>query len=304
MAQGGIINYSCFGGFFMRKFINSKTIPYIVVISAVVGLALRLWTIGDGKDAFGLYPSCPLGWGLLWGLTGAVVAMILFACYPLKTSGVYEMNYPKSVAGFLGSLVAGIGMMITGFWQMQQESLIPVSGLDRVVNIGSLVAGGILIILGLCRVYGKKPHFLLHGILCLFLAARLFHHCRLWSNEPQVGAVVLPFLASLVMMLACYQRTCFDVGMGNRRHCLLWTLLGAYLCILAVLSFEEVLLYSTAALWLLTDLCSLRPLKRKKAVPEEAAPVVKEDTCETAETVRDPETMTMEELENWLRNSD
>ncbi len=288
----------------MRKFINSKTIPYIVVICAVLGLGLRLWTIGEGKDAFGLYPSCPLGWGLLWGLTGVLTAMILFACYPLKTSGVYAHNYPKSVAGFFGSLVAGIGVALNGFWQMQQESLVLVTGLDRFVNIGSLVAGGILILLGLLRVNGKKPHFLLHGVLCLYFAARLFHHCRLWSNEPQVGAVVLPFLASLVMMLACYQRTCFDVGMGNRQYCLLWTLLGVYLCILAVLSFEEVLFYSTGALWLITDLCSLRPLKRKKEAAEATEPVSEENACKTAETFCPPETMTMEELENWLKNTD
>jgi hypothetical protein len=285
----------------MRKFINSKTIPYIVVICSVLGFLLRLWTIGEGQDAFGLYPSCPLGWGLLWGLTGLLAAMILFACYPLKTSGLYETNYPKSVAGFLGSLAAGIGMALTGLWKMQDQ-LLPVTNFDRFVNIGSLAAGGILIILGLCRVYGKKPHFLLHGVLCLFFAARLFHHCRLWSNEPQVGAVVLPFLSSLVMMLACYQRTCFDVGMGNRRVCLLWTLMAAYLCILAVLSFEEVLFYGTGALWLLTDLCSLRPLKRKKIVAEETEPVLEKETV--AETVCSPETMTMEELENWLKNSD
>jgi hypothetical protein len=295
----------------MKKIINSKTIPAIVIISGILGLILRLWIIGEGENAFGLYPSHPVGWALLWVLTAGLAAMIVFACWPLKTAGSYEENYPKSLAGMLGSLVAGIGIIFTGIWQLRGNEFILLTVLDKVVGVGGVAAGGALILLGVQRFLGKKPNFLLHGFLCLFFAVRVFHHCRLWSNEPQIGTVVLPFLASLSLMLAGYQRTCFDVDLGNRRHCLLWSLMGAYLCILAIFSFEEILFYGPCALWLLTDLCSLRPIRRKKSQETAEQEAAKEENVvacaeETAEIEDDaacaPETMTMEELENWLEH--
>lgn len=284
----------------MKKIINSKTIPYIVIICSIVGLALRLWIMGDGMDAFGLYPSNPVGWALLWVLTGGLGAMILFACAPLKVAGSYEENYPRSLAGMLGSLVAGVSVAIAGVVQLKGDGFNPLGFLELLVGLGGVAAGAVLILLGVLRLQGKKPNFILHAFLCLFFAVRVFHHSRLWSNEPQIGMVILPFLASLTLMLSCYQRACFDVGLGKRRHSLLWSLLGTYLCILAVLSFEEILVYGGCALWLMTDLCSLRPIRQKKVTqkPQET-PAPEQTQADTS-----PETMTMEQLENWLSNGE
>jgi hypothetical protein len=279
--------------------INSKTIPYLAIICGILGLVLRLWIVGDGEDAFGLYPSNPLGWGLLWTLTGALAAMIIFACLPLKTAGSYEENYPKSLTGMLGCMVAGLSILISGIWQLGSDALPQNPVLDMLVNLGSLAAGVILIYLGVLRFLGKKPNFLLHGALCLFFALRVFHHCIIWSNEPQIGTIVLPFLASLALMLACYRRTCFDVDLGNRRQSLLWNLLGTYLCIVAVFSFEDMIFYGTCALWLMTDLCSLRPIRRKKPQPAPREPEVQTPVPESTAAPEDP---SLEELKSWLEN--
>lgn len=286
----------------MKKFINPKTIPIIVILSSLAGLALRLWTIGDGPDAFGLYPSKPLAWGLLWLLTGLVAIAIIAANWKLKKTGSYEDNFPKSVPGMIGNVLAGISILVSSVQLligMSQPSF-----MDMLLGLVGLGAGAVLIVLGVYRFQGKKPNFLLHGLLCLYFALRLFICCRTWSNEPQLGVIVLPFLASLVLMLACYQRTCFDVDLGNRRHSLLWSLLGTYLCILAILSFEDVHFYGACALWLMTDLCSLRPIKRKKLPTEEPAEETADETVEEPRTSCDPERMTMEELENWMKNQD
>lgn len=281
----------------MKKLINSKTIPYVVVVSGILGMLLRLWIIGKGEDAFGLYPSHPVGWALLWTLTAALVVMVVIATRPLKETGNYSDNFPRSLPGMLGCLTAAMGTILTGSWQLQGNGVTPLTGLDTAVAMGGIIAGGVLILLGIFRFLGKKPGFLLHGFLCLYFAVRVFHHCRVWSNEPQIGTVVLPFLASLTLMLACYQRTCFDVGLGNRRHSLLWSFMSVYLCMLAVLSFEEILFYAPCALWLMTDLCSLRPMRKKKS---EAVQPETPSAPEAPEEAKNPETMSMDELEQWL----
>lgn len=280
----------------MKKVINSKTIPFVVIISSMIGLALRWWTIGSGPDAFGLYPDKPLAWGALWLFTAVVAAMIILAVRPLKTAGSYQENYPKSVPGMVGNILAG-GCVL--FYSMPHLGSIGQLGIfDLLTVLGGTVAGAFLILLGVYRFLGKKPNFLFHGLICLYLAVRMFNRCRVWSDEPQTGVIVLPFLASMVLMLASYQRTCFDVELGNRRHSLLWSLLGAYLCILAMLSFEEeIFFYGGWALWLLTNLCSLRPLKPKMAPEAEQAP-----DAGSAEATHAPEDMSMEELESWLEN--
>ena len=80
--------------------------------------------------------------------------------------------------------------------------------------------------------------------------------------------MVFPFLASMSLMLSAYHRVRFDVDLGKRQWYGFWTLLSGYFCFVAMLSFEEPLFYGFCALWRMADLCSLRPLKRKKQMQE------------------------------------
>ena len=134
-----------------------------------------------------------------------------------------------------------------------------------------LVAGLCLLLSAAHRFMGKKPFFAIHGLVCLYLAVRLFNRCQIWSNEPQIGIVVFPFLASTALMISGYHRVCFDVDLGKRYVSARWSLLSVYLCMVAMLSFEQPLFYGACALWQMADLCSMRPLKRRTNVQTAAA---------------------------------
>jgi hypothetical protein len=137
---------------------------------------------------------------------------------------------------------------------------------DTLAGIFGLIAGLCLLLSAVHRIMGKKPFFLINGLVCLYLAVRLFNRCQIWSNEPQIGIVVFPFLASTVLMLSAYHRVCFDVDLGKRQWSAMWSLMSVYLCVVAMLSFDQPLFYGLCALWQMADLCSLRPLKRKASV--------------------------------------
>lgn len=273
----------------MKKIINSKNLPYIAIAGSIVGLLLRLWTIGKGPDSQGLYESNLPAWLVLWLFTGGLTAAVIVAVKSLKQPGSYGENYPRSIIGMIGYVAAGIACFVCGY---QQMTGVEIGLMDRLTAIGMLLSGGLLIILSVLRLQGKKPSFLLHGLLCLFFALRLFNRCQLWSNEPQTGVIVLPFLASMSMMLAFYHRACFDVDLGNRRQMLFWSALGTYFCILAVMSFQEIWFYGGCALWLMTNLCSLRPDRKEKQTDPQP---VQESR---------PEEMSLEELETWLEDVD
>ena len=263
----------------MKKFINSRSIPVLVLLSSLVAVLLRIWTRGGGPDAEGLFPSKPLVWGLLWVLTAATAAAVVFAVSGLKNPGTYRDNYPKSMIAGLCAVPAAVSFLIEGYCQLRDSvalKLPEMTVVDTVAGIFGLVAGLCLLLGAAYRCMGKKPFFAINGLVCLYLAVRLFNRCQLWSNETQISIVVFPFLASTVLMISAYHRVCFDVDIGKRYVSARWSLMSVYLCMVAMLSFEQPLFYGACALWQMADLCSLRPLKRKpnaeNSAPQQTVP--------------------------------
>ena len=268
----------------MKNVINSKTIPVLVVLTSLLAALFRLLTRGNGPDAAGLFEPRPVAWGLLWLTVALTAVMILFAVRKLRTPGTYHENYPKSAPALVCSLPMAACMIVSGVSRLRfgmDPMTITPDYIGVATGIMGAVAGGCLVLSGMNRIFEKKPFFVLNGLICLYFALRLFDRCREWSNEPQMGIVIFPFLSSLAMMLASYHRTCFDVEMGKRRVFLFWSLMGVQFSVVAMLSYEEPLFYGSCALWLLTDLCSLRPLRRRPTMvqPEETP----DETSEAAE---------------------
>lgn len=257
----------------MKQIINSKSIPMLVLLSSLLAVLLRLWTRGTGPDAAGLFAPKPLAWALLWLLTVAVIGASWFALRGLKNPGSYRENYPKSMVAGLCAVPAAVSFLISSIIQIRNTvglALPETTVVDTVTGIFGLVAGLCLLLSAAYRCMGKKPFFLINGVVCLYLAVRLFNCCRLWSNEPNVGIVVFPFLASTALMLSVYHRVRFDVDLGKRNWAGFWGLVSVYLCAVAIFSFEQPLVYAACALWRAADLCSLRPLKRR--TPREEQP--------------------------------
>lgn len=257
----------------MKNFINSKSIPLLVLLSSLLAVLLRVWTRGGGPDSAGLFSHKPLAWVLLWLLTAATAAAIAFAVRRLKNPGTYRDNYPKSLLAGLCAIPAAVSFMVSGYFQLRDSVGYMLPGttvVDTVTGVMGLLAGLCLLLGAVHRFMGKKPFFMINGVICLYMAVRLFNRCQIWSNEPQMGIVVFPFLASTALMLSSYHRVCFDVDLGRRGWSALWSLMSVYLCAVAIFSFDQPLFYGLCALWQMTDLCSMRPLKRKsKAEPRE-----------------------------------
>ena len=264
----------------MKQFINSKSIPLVVLLSSLLAVGLRIWTRGTGPDAAGLFAPKPLVWALLWLLTAATVAaaaMALFSTRRLKNSGTYRDNYPRSAIAALCAVPAAVSFLVSGYFQLRDSAALALPGttaVDTVTGILALVAGLCLLLSAVHRFLGKQPFFLINGLICVYLAVRLFNRCQIWSNEPQMSIVVFPFLASTALMLSAYHRVCFDVDLGKRQWSAFWSLLSVYFSVVAMLSFDQPLIYGLCALWQMADLCSLRPLKRKPQAEESLPPEV------------------------------
>lgn len=295
----------------MKKYLHPKFLPLLVPTAGLLGLLLRLWTIGDGPDPEGLYEPQPVAWTLLWIVTILTLGAVVLLSARLKNPGRYSDNFPASPVGAAGHVLAALGIMISGLTILTSaENLL--ASLTGILGVGSAVC---LLLLGFARYQGKKTSFILHVAPCLFFALRIFVLCRAWSNEPQISVFLFQFLASICAMLASYHLACFDVNLGKRKASLFWSLSGVYFSMLALPRSDEPVFYIGMAAWLLTNLCSLRPLKARKpqsapesnpetavqAAPEaapEAPPAPEAFAANPEPTLR--EDMSYDELLQWL----
>lgn len=275
----------------MKIELRPKHLPFLVLITGLLGFFLRMWILGDGPDKHGLYARQPLPWVYLWLLTGLTIVTIVWLISRLKNPGAYAENYPASVSTAIGSGLAALGFLTDAIPLLTggEDLLALLAGLTGTLAAVAMAA------VAFARLRGRKPFFLCHGAVSLYLALRIFEQCRSWSNEPQLGTFLIPFLALICVMLAAYHLTTFDVDLGKRRSSLFWSLSGVYFCLVSLADGTDMLFYGCMAIWLLTNLCSLRPLK--KSEPEEGSTELPKEASDDASPVSD---MSLEELDHWL----
>lgn len=285
----------------MKKYLHPIYLPILVPLASVLALALRLWTLGGGPDADGLYAPQPLAWALLWLVTAVTLAGVFALTRRLKNPGRYCENFPRSALGAVGCAAGGFGI----FYSAQSTFFAAQDLLSTITGILGLVSALALLLTAVARFRGAKPNFVFHVVICLYFALRIFDCCKHWSNVPQIAVFLFQFLASVCVMLACYQLCCFDVNLGNRPSSLLWSLSGVYFCVLALPMGEDVYFYAGMLLWLMLNLCSLRPLKAAQPQNEEGDAPVADTAGESAETsaaeptAEEPQP-TAEDILSWL----
>lgn len=251
----------------MKKVFSPKYLPVFVTCAGLLGFVLRLWTLSGGPDEQGLYAPQPLAWGLLWAVSALVLGTELLAGTQLSEPGDYSDNFPRSLYAAVGCVTAALGIAVTAVPMLLSGQ----HWMDTVTGLVGLLAAVAMCFVSYARIQGRIPNFLFHFSVCLFFALRIFDQSKNWSNEPQLGVFVLPFLACVCVMLAAYQLSCFDVNLPKRKACVFWSLSAVYFSILAMPNSEELLLHGCMAIWLLTNLCSLKPMKKREDTQEQDA---------------------------------
>ncbi len=230
--------------------------PFLALLLSTAGTGCHLWLIANGTDERNLYPAFHISMVLLGILTAA--ALVLFWLLSRQTDAKrnYGHNFPASPLGAAGHLAAAVGILLTGLQQL--------TGGQALVGILALLASLGLILGGYGRLQGRKPQILVHLLPCLYFALSLFTSGRVLGSEPELIRYLPGFLANVAAILACYQLWGFDggVNLGNRNKSLFWSLTAAYLCFVAVPGNDQWPLYLGVGLWFITNLCSLRPMRR------------------------------------------
>ena len=237
------------------------------LLAGIASLGLHRYMVENCFDAKGLLIAGNLPGTLLWVVGIGFVAYLLAMVSTIGGDGCYADNFPRCLlsgslmltagavlllsVGQLGLMPAESNPMLTGTW---------VELVNRVTNALTAVlpwaAGVSMLVLGVCRMAGRKPAFLFSGAVCLFYMLMLVTNYRLWSADPQLQDYAYPLLAGVLLMLCSFHRTCCDAGIIERRKLLL-TGLTAAVCCMTSLSVDFMPgFYLASGLWAAGSMCN------------------------------------------------
>lgn len=244
--------------------VNTKfhKLPVLAALLGICAAVLRVLLYLFGTDDKGLLDNGHMLNLLVWALTAFSTAVLCLGVGRLNGSAKYVHNFAPSTPAAIGAfaLAGGIAVSVVsapGFFQK----------LDMLRNLLGLLAIPALVWVGLCRWQGKRPSFLFHAVVCVFLTLYDISHYRMWSSRPQIQDYFFTMAGAVLLSLFAYYQTAFDVGLGKRRMQLGTGLLAAFFCLAALAGGEDILLYLGGAVWALTNLCSLTPVRRRRPNP-------------------------------------
>ena len=245
----------------MKKIFKPAILPLFTPIAGVIGFGLRLWLFLGGTDEKGLLAKHHPAGILCFVLTAIVLAVVALCAFSLKPLPSYRKLFPARPLAGVGCFAAAAGILYVDI----RDIIIRQDTITVLALVLGLVAAACLVVLALCRFRGKRPSFWLHSAVTVYFMLHLVSQYRMWSSEPQLQVYFFPLMASVLLMLTAYHSTVLDTEKnGSRRFYVLCNQAALFFCLLS-LQGASWPFYLTMALWLATNLCSLKNLP---AAPE------------------------------------
>lgn len=236
-------------------------------------------------DAKGLLIAGNLPGKLLWAAGIAFAVMLLLCLRRLGGNGTFADNFPRSIPGGLLMVLGGALLLASARelrFDIPQAELYPeYFQLFHWLGLAPALAAALgMIIGGLCRMQGRQPMPLFHGLVCLFYILLLITSYRPWSADPQLYSYAYPHLALVLLMLCGFHRTCCDAGILQRKKLLFTGLAAAFCSIVAWGGDYLPMVFLASAAWSLGCVCVPAILPPD---PEDEADETPENADETPE---------------------
>jgi len=236
----------------MKKNLNPY-LPLLTLVCGIIGLLLRIWLLAAGIDEKGLLVTNHPANILVFVLTALYMAALFLAIRPLHSVSNYQKLFPASAVSIPGCIAAALGLIYSAFRELTMRR-----DLVTMITLALAVAAAVcLLLLGIYRSKGKRPHYLLRTVLTAYLMLHLISQYRLWSAEPQLQYYFFQLLASVLLMLTAYHGTMLDAKASSRRWYVFCNQAALFCCCLS-LRGESWLFYLTMGLFTATTLCSLQ----------------------------------------------
>lgn len=246
------------------KFLKARYLPLFTLLSGALGLFLRWVLSRTGTDEKDLLVTGHWAGVLLFILTALFLGVLFLGIRQLRNSSNYNRLFPASVFSFAGCILAAAGILLSALGDLRYRQ----DSFTLIIFALSVLCAVCLVLLGLCRMQGKQPGYLLHAGVTLYMMVQLISEYRYWSPEPQLLLYFFPLLSMVFLMLTAYQATCLDAGKGSRRWYAFCNQAAVFFCCVSLLS-SHWLFYLSMGLWAGTNICNLQPVKKRSTERKE-----------------------------------
>lgn len=239
----------------MKKIFKPTLLPLLTLICGLIGLGLRLWLFLSGIDEKGLLVEKHPAGILAFVLTAIFLLVLLLCVRTLSPVDKHQILFPARLLAGIGCAAAAVGILYVDIRDLitRQDTI------TIITLIVGVLAAAALMLLGFCRWKGKRPALWARAAVCVYFMLHLVSQYRLWSAESQLQVYFFPLMASVFLMLNTYHGAILDTEKnGSRRFYVFTSQAALFFCLLS-LQGSSWPFYLTMALWMGTDLCSLKP---------------------------------------------
>lgn len=240
----------------MKKNNKGRLVPFLVLLCGILALVLRRRLYLTALDHKGLLLRGNILEITLFVLTAGVLLLLLLTRGTGSGTVRYEDHGVLAAAGHAAMAVGIVHTVLTGVPSMTGYLEMFRRWLGLASPVCLLLAGG-------CRLFGRKPFFLLHVVPCLFLLVQVVSSYQTWSGNPQLQDYLFGLLGALALAVFAYHTAALEADCTDSRMVRFFGLAAVYLC-LAELGWTSLpLLYLGGALWALTGMCKIAPAERE-----------------------------------------
>lgn len=240
----------------MKNPFKPTLLPALTLGLSGIGLALRVWLFYNGTDEKGLLSQQHPANVLLF-ILAAVTVLLLFLCTRDQlTESRYSRIFPASLVASIGCFAGSAGILYVSIAELFHITTV----LSVLLFLSGILASGSLMYVAVCRLRKRRPTFLAHCVVCIFMMFNAITQCRSWSSETQLQNYIFQLFATVFFMLTAYQYAALDIKKGDCRYLAFYNQAAVFFSFLSFIGSNR-LFYMAMALWLATNLCA--PLVKK-----------------------------------------
>lgn len=247
----------------MKFPLKPYSLPFFTLSMGGIGLALHSWLFTGGLDEKGLLETGHIAGVLLFVLSAVVLALLFLTIRILRPVRRYCRLFPASVINAIGCALGAATLLYTSIAGFRSGADI-FSRLLLPLGVAAAIA---LAYIAVCRYQGRMPLFYLSCIPTVYMMLRLVSVCRVWGAEPQLLQFFFPLMASVFLLLTCYQYSALIVQAGSCSVFLFYNQAALFFCCISLNTQWRIFFLGMAA-WMAADMCTLHQ-PRKRIPPEE-----------------------------------
>lgn len=246
----------------MKAPANNKILSLLAIAAGLLCAAARFFLYAFGYDEQGLMENTHFLHLLCWIVAAGFSAYTALTLWKAKLPAAYEENF-----------LSGRSMMflavLVPLWFLASAFETPELVTDRLTLSRAVLSFAVVPCFAVTCWFqnrGKRPVFLLHGIICIFFMVDMICRYRPWSGNPQLADYSFHLMACIFLTLTAYHRTAFDVDLSSPGMFRFCSLMAIFFCFGSLVGPEDAQFYIGGALWAVSGLCPSEP--SAQPVPE------------------------------------